>query len=419
MHKKDYMEPLMKKQHLRYAGIVSAATLVILFAGILLTGSFTIFPTAAIDPVSDHAAGDLMAVTGTTNLPVETRLVLVLVPAVPVPGTTSVAESSEVTIVRGGGMTNTWSGALDTSAIIPGEYLVNVYRVNETASKKPLATARFRLTDAVPQSVRFKHVNSNHPVVFIRIDPPITIYRGEKILISGITNLPEGTGLLYVITQQSQTSVFTVDSKTKEQDLKGGYTQSGLIALQPGLGGVSPWSFALDSTGFIPDEYEVIVTPDTVSPGMIGQVDPYDTASLVVLETTLDRLTTLKPDTGPCQSITIDAFLDPLAGRTYTISGTTTLPPETPLLFTILPREYDFAMNPGSQGMSGTISGATGTTEVTRGSGDLNTWSVETDLSLLPPGDYRMNVSNDRIDRQTYATISGDRYCIKTFNLTG
>ena len=41
----------MKKKYLTYAGIVSAAILVIMFAGILLTGSFSIFSSVAIDPI--------------------------------------------------------------------------------------------------------------------------------------------------------------------------------------------------------------------------------------------------------------------------------------------------------------------------------------------------------------------------------
>ena len=122
----------MKKKYLTWAGIVSAAILVIMFICILPTGSFTIFPTAAIDPIPDHAAGDLVVITGTTNYPAGTRLELEILMASPPPGERARVGATDAYIVRGTGMSNTWSGALDTSAIPPGEYLVNAYWINET-----------------------------------------------------------------------------------------------------------------------------------------------------------------------------------------------------------------------------------------------------------------------------------------------
>ena len=62
----------------------------------------------------------------------------------------------------------------------------------------------------------------NHTLSFITIDQPGTIERGEKILVTGITNLPPDTELIYFVIQQSNTSVFTVDPKTRKQDMKAG-----------------------------------------------------------------------------------------------------------------------------------------------------------------------------------------------------
>ena len=181
----------MKKKYLMYAGIVSAAILVILFAAILLTGSFTIFSTVAIDPIPDHAAGDLVVITGTTNLNAGTRLELDIIAPTP-PGTR--AGVTDAFIVRGGGMANSWSGALDTSAIPPGEYLVNAYRMNETFGRSDLlASSRLRLTNATPDPDKITRRSANHTLSFINIDRPGTINRGEKILISGTTNLPRDT----------------------------------------------------------------------------------------------------------------------------------------------------------------------------------------------------------------------------------
>ena len=139
-------------------------------------------------------------------------------------------------------------------------------------------------------------MSANHKIDFITIDRPGTIYRGEKILISGKTNLPQDTELLYAVIQQSNTSVFTVDPKTGKQDLREGFTRTGLITLLPGDNGVSRWSFAVDSTEFIPDRYEVIVTPASTRPEDIGKTGTFGRESLVVLEGPADRLTT--PSTG-------------------------------------------------------------------------------------------------------------------------
>ena len=81
----------MKKKYLTWAGIVAAGLLAILFASILLTGTFTLFPSASIDPIADRNAGDLMVITGTTNLPVGAELEIGIFPAsgadpAPLPG---------------------------------------------------------------------------------------------------------------------------------------------------------------------------------------------------------------------------------------------------------------------------------------------------------------------------------------------
>ncbi len=233
----------MKKKYLTWAGIVSVGILVIMFAGILLTGSFSIFSPVTIDPIPDHVSGDLVVITGTTNLMAGTRLELDIVAVSPGPGTR--AGSTDAFIVRGGGMSNTWSGALDTSAIPPGEYLVNAYWVNETVRSDLLATSRLRLTGTGP-ALTGSPVTGANQTAYITVNPPGTIERGEKLLVTGTTSLPEDTGLLYAVIQQSNTSDFTVDPKTGKQEVRGGFTRSGLISVLPGTGGVNRWSFALD-----------------------------------------------------------------------------------------------------------------------------------------------------------------------------
>ena len=91
-----------------------------MFAGIILTGSFSIFSAVTIDPIRDHAAKDLVVITGTTNLMAGTRLELDIIALSPAPGERPRAGGTDAFVVRGGGMANSWSGALDTSPIPRG-----------------------------------------------------------------------------------------------------------------------------------------------------------------------------------------------------------------------------------------------------------------------------------------------------------
>jgi hypothetical protein len=273
----------MKKKYLTWAGILAAALLVIIFIGILMTGSFSVLSAVSIDPIPDHTAGDLVVITGTTNLMPGTRLELDITTVSPVPGTNPHAGATDAFIVRGGGMSNTWSGALDTSAIPPGEYLVNAYGVNETTYTRSdlLATSRLRLTGTKSTPEESPGTAANR-TAYITVNPPGTIGHGEKLLVTGTTSLPEDTGLIYLVIQQSNTSVFTLDPKTGKENVKEGFTRSGLISVMPGTGGVNRWSFAIDSTEFIPDQYQVLVTLDTIRTENLGKEEPFGTALLVV-----------------------------------------------------------------------------------------------------------------------------------------
>lgn len=404
----------MKKKYLRYAGIISAIILVIMFIGILLTGSFSVFSTATIDPIPDHAAGDLVAIMGTTNRMAGTVLELDIIAVSPENGTDPRMGSTDAFIVRGGGMSNTWSGALDTSSMPPGEYLVNAYWINETEKSNILATSRFRLTGTKPVPTGSPVTGELQPR-YIRIKPPGTLWRGEQLLVTGTTSLPEGTELIYLVIQQSNTSVFTVDPKTGDRVVREGFTRSGIISVLPGTDGVNRWSFAVDSTEFIPSDYFIIVTLESISPEKIGIQWPYGTAPLYVKEATLDNTSSPINDT-PCGSITILAFPDHWINQSFRITGTTSFPPGTELLVQVIPTEYDLTLNPDMKRYASSMSGAVGMVTVEEGWGNnVNIWSLTLDKGRMDPDqrNYLVNVSDSRIDNQTYETLYGDTYCSK------
>lgn len=404
----------MKKKYLTYAGIVSAAILVIMFAGILLTGSFSVFSSVTIDTIPDHAAGDIVAITGTTNHMAGTVLELDIISVSPPNGTNPRVAVSDAFIVRGGGMSNIWSGELDTSAIPPGEYLVNAYWINETVRSDLLATSRLRLTGTKTVPTGTPGTGDLQPRQ-IGINPPGTLWRGEKLLVTGTTSLLEGTELTYLVIPQSNASVFTVDVKTGNRDVREGPTRSGVIRIMPGTGGVNRWSFAVDSSEFIPGEYHIIVTLESISPDKIGLQSPFDTAPLIIKEAILNNATSPVIDAGPCRNITIDAFPTSWANQTFTISGTTDFPSGTELLVQVYPTEYDLTMNPEVKHVASSMSGAMGTVIVEKGTGSTGLWSMMLDRQKMDPDlrRYIVNISNDRIDPRTYATLYGDTYCAK------
>jgi hypothetical protein len=404
----------LKKKYLTYAGMVSAALLVIMFSGILLTGSFSIFSSVTIDPIPDHAVGDHIAITGTTNHMAGTVLELDIIAVSPADGTSPRVAVSDAFIARGGGMMNTWSGALDTSSIPPGEYLVNAYWINETEKSDILATSRFRLNGTKPAPAGTPGTGDLQPRQ-IGINRPATLWRGEKLLVTGTTSLPEGTELTYMVIPQSNASVFTVDPKTGNREVREGPTRSGVIRVLPGTGGVNRWSFAVDSTEFIPGEYLIIVTLESISPEKIGLQSPFDTAPLMVKEAVLNNATSPVLDASPCKHITLDAFPTGWANQTFTITGTTDFPLGTELLVQVIPTEYDLTMNPEVKHLASSMSGAVGTVTVEKGTGSNGLWSMTLDRARLDPDlrRYLVNVSNDRIDPLTYATIYGDTYCAK------
>ena len=136
---------------------------------------------------------------------------------------------------------------------------VGFVQENQTYSKGSiLASSRLRLTETGSASFQVSAGDGNR-TEFISVNSPGTVIRGEKLLVTGMTNLPNDTELLYTVVQQSNISVFTIDPRTGTQATQAGLTRSGIIDVLPGTGGSNTWSFALDTTEFIPDRYEVIV----------------------------------------------------------------------------------------------------------------------------------------------------------------
>jgi trimeric autotransporter adhesin len=96
-------------------------------------------PTALIDPIGDHAVGDIFAIGGSTNLAVGDNLMVEIAsssfkPTLKTHDNAFSGASGMVKVVPGSGGYNRWSFDVDTSAFIPDEYIVTVKGIDAPAT---------------------------------------------------------------------------------------------------------------------------------------------------------------------------------------------------------------------------------------------------------------------------------------------
>ena len=116
--------------------------------------------------------------------------------------------------------------------------------------------------------------------------------------------------------------------------------------------------------------------------------------------------------------ISVDPISDKNIGDKFTITGTTNLAPGTEILMQVYPASFESAAtDPQTGAQSGTFTGATGTVEVTRGTGNTNTWSADVDLSPFLPKEYLVNVSLLTGDAGKGDFSTGSPYGTTTFTV--
>ena len=108
-------------------------------------------PNAFIEPIPDHAVGDVFTIGGTTNLAVGDNLMVEITSSSFAP--TSKAQSGEssgaggmVQVQPGAGGLNRWSYTVDSSTFKPDEYIVIVSAVLQNAK----GSSTFRIVDKMP-----------------------------------------------------------------------------------------------------------------------------------------------------------------------------------------------------------------------------------------------------------------------------
>ena len=116
--------------------------------------------------------------------------------------------------------------------------------------------------------------------------------------------------------------------------------------------------------------------------------------------------------------ISVDPVSDKNTGDRFDITGTTSLPAGTELLFEVYPSSFvPQTTDPETGAQSGLFTGATGVIKVTGGTGGINTWSFDLDTSTFAPKEYLVNVSQVAGDLAKGDYRTGPAYGTAVFNV--
>jgi hypothetical protein len=201
-----------------------------------------------VDPVADKTTGDLLIVTGSTNFPAGTILMVSA-------GSPGVGSGGDTMVRAGADGVNRFSSPVDTSMLKPGTPTITVTNMIGTPAQgnyRPgtvKATATFTLkgtylgSDTTVQPTITKDD-------YIRIDPIGDHSAGDQFLITGTTSLPVGTSLIWEVMPDTGTLPVALDLNAR-----------GIMAnnaVTKGDGTANRVSLAVDMSGFPQGPYVVI-----------------------------------------------------------------------------------------------------------------------------------------------------------------
>jgi len=395
----------MKQQTLMHSSIIAA----IIIAAAVGVGLVNGFPAAAqfvsVDPFGDKNIGDIFTITGTTNLPVGTELLVLIEPASFEPegginGEFSGAAGT-VDVIAGTGDTNTWSMEINTSTLNPVKMRVNVsvltgdVKKGDLSTSEPSGTREFTLHPA-PGSSGTGQGQEAATGMYIRIDPVADITTGDLLTVTGSTNLPEGTTLMVVA---------------------GG--TAGNTFVGAGAGGINRYSTVFDTSIMKPGTKTITVTDMVGDPAKAdyrtGTVNGTGSFTLKGTFLATDTLVQVTSTTG--DYIRINTIGDKKVGDQFLITGTTSLPAGAEVLWQVMP---DTGTPPaGLDGNSQMSIG--GNSVVTTGDGTANRISLPADMTNMKPQKYVVIVGKPKRDQSQGPPFSieiGDLYGTTYFTLS-
>jgi hypothetical protein len=202
-----------------------------------------------IDPVADKTTGDLLIVTGSTNLPAGTILMVQT-------GSYGVGSGGDAIVREGTGGVNRFSMPVDTSILKPGTQTITVSQMKGDPAKGDYNPGTVKATGTF--TLKGTYLSTDNPVQatitkddYIHLNAIGDKKVGDQFLITGTTSLPTGTGLIWEVMPYTGTTPTGLDMNAK-----------GIMSNNPvtkGSGTANRVSLAVDMSNFAPGEYIALV----------------------------------------------------------------------------------------------------------------------------------------------------------------
>ncbi len=346
-----------------------------------------------IDAIRDTTAGNPLVVTGRTNLTVGTDLIVKVIPSstdnARIASDEQNPEIAAVTKVTGGsGSGNRFSVSLDTGHLPDAEYIVVVSDVkggaagNDSRPGSVTGSAMFSIIANATSTAK----SGNDAGQYISIDPVIDKTTGDLLIVTGSTNLPEGTILMVSMGSP-------------------GIGSGSSTVVRTGTGEVNRYSIPFDTFILKPGTQTIKVN------NMLGDVSKGDyrpgtvngTDSFMLKGTYLGADTPVQVTITRDDYISLNAIGDRSVGDQFLITGTTSLPAGTMLLWQVMP---DPKTPP--TGINLTTTGIMANAPVTKGEGAANRVSLAVDTGDLVPGEYIVHVGEMKGDPEKRDIAMGE-----------
>jgi len=246
----------MKSKKILLGGLLSAGVLI---TTIGLAAAYGIFPLyITLDPIANPDAGDLLILSGTTNLPEGTELLVKIAeePGESGHGLEKTNTGTSAKVMRKADGPNQWTAAIDTSVLRPDTYHVEVTQMTWDQATLKIILGETSAAGSFQVGGQFLGSDPSQTEItvgepFLRMDDLITKRMGDQFLVTGTTNLPVGSDVIWEVVP------------SVEPDFPESGTFSGMMAnskVTKGSGDTNRISFALDTVLLSPGKYRITVS---------------------------------------------------------------------------------------------------------------------------------------------------------------
>jgi hypothetical protein len=203
-----------------------------------------------IDPVADKTTGDLLIVTGSTNFPAGTILMVQV-------GSSGAGYGSDTIVREGTGGVNRFSSPVDTSIMKPGTKTITVNNMIGDLAKGDYRPGSVNATGTFTLKGTFLATDALVTATsttgdYIRLNAIGEKKVGDQFLITGTTSLPVGSEVLWQVLPDTGTPPTGIDGNSR-------MAIGGNSLVTKGDGTVNRISLAADMANMVPQKYAVIV----------------------------------------------------------------------------------------------------------------------------------------------------------------